>query len=164
MSGIPSTECRGAATAAQWLESPYLARAAARVAYQYGLGAEDLEDLLQELRIALWEAEPEVRVGASWIFQVASHKAVDFLRRQARTRHGDRAFAGSPESGTHDLELDHLLRARIARLPSRLREFYKLHYQQGLSEREIARSLGLCRSSVRWLDRCCRRRIAGQGS
>jgi RNA polymerase sigma factor (sigma-70 family) len=161
MSGIPPIE-RRAATAAQWLESPYPARVMARVAYQYGLGPEDLEDLLQELRIALWKAEPEVRVGASWIFQVASHKAVDFIRRQARTRRGDRAFAGSTARPAHDLELDHLLHVRVARLPASLRKFYDLHYQQGLSEREIAERLLLCRSSVRWLERCCRQRIAGQ--
>jgi len=160
-SGSPTNE-RDPTTAAQWLESPRLTRAAARVAYQYSLGPEDLDDMLQELRIALWKGAPEIRVGASWILQVACHKAVDLVRKQARTRLGDRTLVNSPENQTHDHELVCLLRARVARLPSQLREFYELHYRQGLSERETARSLGLCRSSVRWLDRCCRRHIAGE--
>ena len=148
------------ATTTQWLDSPYLARAAARVAQQYNIGQDDVQDLLQELRIALWEIGPEVSVGAAWIFHVASHKAVDFLRRQARTRNRDRSFADGRDCPTHDLELDHLLHVRVAQLPAPLREFYDLHYRQGLSEREIARRLGLCRASVRWLDQRCRRRIA----
>ena len=152
------------ASAEEWLESPYLHRAAVRVAHQYGLAANDVADLLQELRIALWEAGPEVRVGAAWVFRVASHKAVDLLRRTLQSRRRERAFAHMAAPAEHDQELDHLLRARVDRLPARLREFYELHYLQGRSEREIAQRLGLCRSSVRWLDRSCRRSVAGRSS
>jgi RNA polymerase sigma factor (sigma-70 family) len=159
MSGI--SDRWGQTPTAEWLESPYLSRVAARIAHQYGLGADDVPDLLQEIRIALWSMGPETLVGAAWVFQVASHKASDFLRRQVRARHRDRLVAGSRERPTHDVELQHLLRARVARLPTRLREFYELHYRQGLSEREIAQRLSLCRSSVRWLDQCCRRQITG---
>jgi DNA-directed RNA polymerase specialized sigma24 family protein len=81
-----------------------------------------------------------------------------------RRRNRDQAFADWKGNPDHDLELDHLLHVRVARLSASLRKFYELHYIQGLSEREIARSLGLCRASVRWLDRCCRRELAGQGS
>lgn len=152
------------ATAAEWLESPYLAHVAARVAHQFNLGRDDREDLLQELRIGLWQGRPDVRLGARWLFQVATHKAVDLLRRQVRQRHRDHAYADWKGDRGDDLELDHLLHVRVAQLPASLRKFYELHYIQGLSEREIARSLGLCRASVRWLDRCCRRELAGEGS
>jgi RNA polymerase sigma factor (sigma-70 family) len=155
-----TSPARASATTAQWLDSPYLARAAARVAHQHGLGREDVQDLLQEIRIALWELGPEVIVGAAWVFQVAGHKAVDLVRRQARTRNRDRSWADWSDCSSHDLELDHLLHARVSQLPAPLRDFYDLRYRQGLSEREIARRLGLCRASVRWLDQRCRRRIA----
>lgn len=163
MPGAPEKE-NSSATTAEWLESPYLAHVAARVAHQLNLGRDDREDLLQELRIGLWEAGPDVRVGSRWLFQVATHKAVDLLRRQVRRRHRDEAFADWKGSPGHDLELDHLLHVRVARLPASLRNFYELRYRQGLSEREIARSLGRCRASVRWLDQRCRQELAGQGS
>lgn len=157
-----SEDC--SAESGEWLESPYLAHVAARVVYQHGLGSDDLEDLLQELRIALWEVGADVRVGARWLFQVANHKAVDLLRGRVRRRKRDRAFAERKLSSVPDLELDHLLHARVDRFPVSLRTFYGLRYLEGLSEREIARRLGLCRASVRWLDRCCRRRLTGSSS
>jgi RNA polymerase sigma factor (sigma-70 family) len=152
------------ATTAEWLESPCLAHVARRVAHQHDLVRDDLEDLIQELRIALWEAGLDVRVTARWLFQVANHKAVDLFRKRVRHRRRDRVFTDIKGSASHDLELDHLLHARVARFSPSLRKFYDLRYLQGLSEREIARSLGLCRGSVRWLDRCCRRELAGQSS
>jgi RNA polymerase sigma factor (sigma-70 family) len=150
------------ASASEWLESPYLRGMAARLAHQYHIGMVDLPDLLQEIRIALWGLGPDTRVSAAWVFKVASHKVLDLLRHRLRARHRDREFAGSTARPVHDPELDHLLHARVARLPTHLREFYELHYLQGLSEREIAQRLLLCRASVRWLDRCCRQRITGQ--
>jgi RNA polymerase sigma factor (sigma-70 family) len=151
---------RAAPTMIEWLGSPYLERAAARVGHQYGLATDDLPDLIQEVRIALWEAGSEIRRGPAWIHRVASHKAVDSLRRKMRTRDHDRALATTLTPAQRDEELGHLLHARDTTLPPRLRQFYDLHYRQGFSEREIARRLGICRASVRWLDRCCRRLIA----
>jgi RNA polymerase sigma factor (sigma-70 family) len=143
----------------EWLESPCLARVAARVAYQYGIGTGDLPDLLQEIRIAIWEAVP-VCVSAAWVYRVASHKAVDILRQRTRTRGRYRAAVETAAGPGHHQELDHLLHAKVDTLPPRLRQFYDLHYRQGLSEREIARRLGMCRASVRWLDHCCRQSVA----
>jgi DNA-binding transcriptional regulator LsrR (DeoR family) len=56
------------------------------------------------------------------------------------------------------------LNARVGELPRRLHEFYELRYHEGLSERELARRLHLCRASVRWLDRCCRQTLLGGAS
>ncbi|MDQ2870144.1 MAG: sigma-70 family RNA polymerase sigma factor [Acidobacteriota bacterium] len=148
--------------AADWIQSPYLAGVAARVARSKGLAPEDVPDLLQEIRIALWRAGSETRVGPSWLFQVANHKAVDFLRRRVRMREIEREFMTAADPPAGDSELGHLLHAQASRLPARLSEFYDLHYGQGLSEREIAARLGVCRQSVRWLDRRCRLGIAGR--
>lgn len=143
-------------TVGVWLESHNLRSIASYVASHYGLSPQDLPDLLQELRIALWKAGLDTRVNATWVFRTASHKAVDFLKW--RTRVADertfwKATVARPVSG--DPELWCLLRACAARLPPRLREFFFLRYEKGLSEREIARRLGLCRNSVRWMDRRC---------
>lgn len=148
--------------AAEWLDSPYFLRLIRRVAFQYGLADEDSPDLLQETGIALWKRGLTTPVTAAWIFRTASHKAVDLVRAGIRRRAQDsQAARSTPFRTSPDAELEHLLNARVDGLPTRLREFYELHYHQGFSEREIARSLGVCRASVRWLDRCCRRYIGG---
>ncbi len=150
--------------AAEWLESPCFRRLIQRVACQYGLAGEDLPDLLQETRIALWETGLKTPVPPAWIIRTASHKAVDLVRAGIRRRvQNRRAARALPSCTTPDAEIKLLLHARVDELPARLHQFYELHYLQGFSEREIARSLGLCRSSVRWLDRCCRRCITGGG-
>lgn len=145
----------------EWMESPYLIRAGGRVANQYGLRPDELTELVQELRIALWQARPGIQVSAAWIFRVAQHKAVDILRERARAQRNEAALAATMRQPQHDFELDCLLHARAQALPERLRQFYKLRYELGLSEREIARSLGVCRASVRWLDRSCRLYVTG---
>jgi len=153
----------GAQSVIEWLESPYLSRVATRVACHYGLPSQDTPDLLQDLRIALWKAGPSQPVNVAWIFHTANHKAVDFVKRRIRLARETSAWAeDSPERCEADPTLRHLLRARAARLPKRLHDFYLLRYEEGLSQREIARRLGVCRSSVRCLDRECLRRVKGR--
>jgi RNA polymerase sigma factor (sigma-70 family) len=144
-----------------WLQSGYVGRVAARVARTHGLDPDDVPDLLQELRIALWKAGPETSVGPAWLFQVAANKAVNVRRARARIHRREDAFAGAALPHDQNAEIEHLLHAWAARLPARLRRFYELHYAEGLSERETADRLGVCRATVRWLDRSCRRRIGG---
>ena len=145
---------------AEWLDSPYLRRLTVRAAHQYGLQAEEIPDLLQETRIALWKAGPAICVTAAWIFGTASHKAADLLRLRIRCRNHERNALGStlPQPRPSP-ELEHLLHARVDLLPNRLRDFYRLRYELGLSEREIARRRGICRASVRWLDGRCKRAL-----
>ena len=152
----------GIATAGEWLESPYLARVAARVARQRGLPEDELPELLQDLRVAVWEAAGVgIRLSAGWIFGVATHKAIDLLRRRARVRRHDQDLAAVASRRERDLELQHLLRTRVAGFPMDLRRFYDRHYTFGFSEREIAQSLGVCRATVRWLNRRCLHLLGG---
>lgn len=145
-------------TVAEWLDSRCLPRLASRVAYLYGLTSQDVPDLLQELCLALWKAGPDLTVNATWIFRTASHKAVDFLKRRVRVAEemGGSTESLYSESGA-DSSLLLLLRARAARLPKKLHDFYSLRYQDGLSQREMAERLGVCRSSVQYLERRCLR-------
>jgi DNA-directed RNA polymerase specialized sigma24 family protein len=153
----------GSPTTAEWLESPFLEQAAAQAARHYGLEDASLPDLVQEVRIALWEAGLDVHVGAAWVHCVARNKAVDLVRVRLRSRAHDQALAAVLARAGPNLELEHLLRAKAGTLPSKLLEVFDLHYQQGFSEREIARRLGICRASVRWLDHCCRGILSGPG-
>ncbi len=143
----------------EWLISPYLQRLARRIAYQYRVPSQDVPDLIQELKLALWKAGPESRVNVRWIAQTASHKAVDFLRRKIRDPEPMPEGLDPPESAAGRAELICLLHARVARLPARLQRFYGLRYLQGFSQREISAKQGICRASVRWLENECVRRL-----
>lgn len=143
----------------EWLDSPLLARIAKRVACQYGISDGEIDDLIQEVRIALWGAEPQPEIKPRWVFVTAGHKAVDILRR--RRNLGLQQSLSRGVSG-EAAELKCLARAQIAHLPKNLRLFCDLRYAEGLTEREIAGRMGLCRSSVRWLGlRCLRLLRAG---
>lgn len=159
----PTILASNAATVGEWLESPYIRHLAFRVAHQYGLPSQDAPDLLQELRLALWKAGPETQVNLTWIFHTAQHKAIDLLKRKIRlAEEGFFSDDGPTAESEFDPALRHLLRARAALLPKRLHEFYLLRYEEGLSQREIAKRLGLCRGSVRYLDRRCLRMMKGR--
>jgi RNA polymerase sigma factor (sigma-70 family) len=146
----------------RWLASPYLQRLAWRIAHQYHLSNEDVPVLIQELRLALWKAGPAAQVNLRWIAQTASHKAVDFLRRRMRDPLPMPEDIDLPGGKEDRAELLCLLHTRVARLPVRLRRFYRLRYQQGLSQREIAAKQGICRASVRCLDNQCVRWLASR--
>ncbi len=132
----------------EWLESPLLARIAKRVACQYGILPGEVDDLVQEVRIALWEAEGQLEIKPRWVFVTASHKAVDLLRRRRRV---GAELAQARATTRPAEELNCLDRARVAQLPKNLQVFCDLRYGEGLTEREIAGRMGLCRASVRWL-------------
>jgi RNA polymerase sigma factor (sigma-70 family) len=150
-------------TVAEWLESPYLTRVAFRVAAQFGIPSQDWPDLLQELRLALWKAGPSVTVNVTWVFQTANHKAIDLIRSKRRLREESLAVEEHVVSRNEpDPGLQHLLHARADLLPRRLREFYSLRFKEGLSQREIAARLGLCRGSTRCLERRCLRMMKGR--
>ncbi len=93
-------------------------------------------------------------INASWVFHTAEHKVVDLKRRSQIGEldlNPNRRFS----SDEPDPELLHLLRARAAALPAPLRKFYSLRYEQGLSQRETARHMGVGRKSIRLMDARC---------
>lgn len=144
-----------------WIDSPSLVGLVKRVAARYRIGVDDVPDLVQETRIALWETTSPGPPSTALAMRVATNKAVDLVRSMVRRRARDRVASWSSPGDPGDAELRHLLNARVDELPRRLHEFYELRYHEGLSERELARRLRLCRASVRWLDRCCRRSLLG---
>jgi RNA polymerase sigma factor (sigma-70 family) len=137
-----------------------LDRLVARLASQYGLTRDDLPDLVQETRIALWELGLDVRVTAAFVVRIASNKAIDLIRSRSRRRAREKIAGLEALPRQVDGELLSLLSVQVDSLPFRLQRFYELHYRQGLSERQIARSIGICRASVRWLDHQLHRLLA----
>lgn len=148
----------------EWLESPFLGRVAKRVAQTYGVPAQDVPDLLQELRIALWKSGPSPTVSIGWVFQTAKHKAIDWMKRRRRRAEVVLDDQSPPDRvASSDPALRCLLHSQTSRLPESLRGFYVLRYEEGMSQREIARALGLGRGSVRSLDRRCLCLMGGRG-
>ena len=145
-----------------WIDSPALSRLVSRVVTRHRILDGDFQDLLQETRIALWKSGNERSVSTAWISRVVTNKAVDLLRRTTRARARERAYASLVRKAGREPDIELLLHARVAEFPARLRRFYDLHYGEGWSERELAARLGMCRASIRWLDRCCRRAITGK--
>lgn len=150
--------------ASTWLEAEELDELVERIAARYHVAPADVPDLVQETRIALWELGPEVQVSSAWVIRTAANKTIDHVRSKTRARAREQAFAYLEQGASCDPEMHNLLRAQVAALPSSLKVLYELRYVLGLSEREVARELGMCRASVRWLDRCCRRAIAGRAT
>jgi len=146
INGEPTT-AQAPRTPSEWLDSPVLLRIVKRVACQYGILPAEIDDLAQEVRIALWSAELQVDIKPGWVFATARHKAVDLLRRR---RHSESTALPRPPP-REAFELVYLIEAQVTQLPERLRVFYRLRYLEGLTEREISGRIGLCRASVRWL-------------
>jgi DNA-directed RNA polymerase specialized sigma24 family protein len=146
-------------TVAEWLESPYLQRVASRVGYRYGVPSQEIPDLLQELRLGMWKAGADSTVNVTWVFHTANHKAIDYVKRKLRHQQNALPSAETRLPSGGDPGLLPLLRACVALLPRSLRDFYVLRYEQGLSQREIAQRLGMCRGSIRCLDRRCLRML-----
>lgn len=144
----------------EWLGSPYLAEAVERIAGFRGITSPaDIDDLVQEVRIALWQKGLHQAVSAAWIGCVASNKVVDMIRRRSRRRRAARLLSEELAQIRRDPELECLLHVGVESLPSDLRRFFELRYLMALSERQLVKKLGISRANVRALSRSCERSL-----
>jgi DNA-directed RNA polymerase specialized sigma24 family protein len=124
------------------------------VAALHRLPASDVPDLLQEISLALLRAGRGTLVNSTWLFRTASHKAVDIFRSRIHMAEVALDSVREPDMSLNpDPDLLRLLRVRAARLPAGLAHFYHLRIEEGLTQREISERLGLCRGSVRLMER-----------
>lgn len=136
----------------------------------------DVDDVVQESFLRIWKARAShpIRSAKSFLFTVARRVAIDLLRRQATSP----VIAlpdltalpvmeerpGAAESACRSDELV-LLAQAIRSLPSRCREVIILRQIEGVSQKEIARRLGISELTVqthvvhglRRLETCLRR-------
>jgi RNA polymerase sigma-70 factor (ECF subfamily) len=119
----------------------------------------DVDDVVQESFLRIWKARMGRPVGAtkSFLFQIARHLAIDFVRRERVAPFAPvpgRVAAAVPEARpgvaetvcTRD-ELALLAQALHA-LPARCREVMILRQIEGLPQKEIAARLGLSELTV----------------
>jgi RNA polymerase sigma factor (sigma-70 family) len=130
----------------------------------------DVDDVVQESYFRVWRrqlARP-IKSAKAFLFQVARHLAIDSLRHERASPFADvmdlaRLYViedrpGVVEAVCTNEEID-LLHAAIDTLPARCREIVVLRKLHGLSQKEIARTLGISESTVqvqasRGLRRC----------
>lgn len=127
-----------------------MGRLALSIARHHGLQPQDAEDLLQETLIALLRHGMDSVANVTFVFRMLTNKAVDIRREQSRAA----LNVHLPEDAAEiNPELRRLLETACSRLPPDLKSFFQLRYREGLSQQEIGDRLGLCRGSVRWIER-----------
>lgn len=131
--------------------------------FRYRFGDDALaEDLTSATFEKAWRAREQYRRDlagfATWLFTIARNLATDHLRTRARTADEGRSIPydaldqvpapGSPYEGyTRQAEVEHL-GALLNGLNEHERELVALKYGAELTNREIARALGMSESNV----------------
>ena len=131
------------------------------VGVRRGLADADLDEVMQEVRIRLWQAGQAGKVieelGSSYLYQVATSAALDLLRR--RRAHGaDRAddverstilaAAPSPHDHVEARELADQIERAVETLSVERRVAVRFHLS-GYDREDIARALGWSEAKTR---------------
>lgn len=130
----------------------------------------DVDDVVQESFLRIWNvrARHTIRSAKDFLFQIGRNVATDIIRRECSSPIDvlsdlDSTTVAENGPGVHELictrEELAVLADAIARLPSRCREIVMLRKIQGVSQKEIARMLGVSEVTVqnqvaRGVNRC----------
>ncbi|MBX9745893.1 MAG: RNA polymerase sigma factor [Hyphomonadaceae bacterium] len=121
-----------------------------RIARAFAVGA-DQHDLLQELMLAVWRAEPAFRgdsAPTTYIFRVAHNRALTWRKSETRRRHRQLEYERlRVDEGAHEDPQIERLYAAIRTLESVDRSLMLLSLE-GQSYAEIAAIHGLSESNV----------------
>jgi RNA polymerase sigma-70 factor (ECF subfamily) len=117
------------------------------------------EDLTQEIFTEVWKSagrfDPSKGSEATFVGMIARRRAVDWLRKMERQPDLQPlpddidAFmpaAGGADDSSYDIEQ---VRQAVAGLPEETKVLFSLHFDQGMSHDEIARSTGMALGSVK---------------
>lgn len=131
------------------------------------------EELLQDVFVAAWEGATDFRGRSkvkTWLFRIAHHKAVDWLRKRRPDRLEEVDWLPAddcPEQEMLDAWTIDQLRAALDQLSVKHRAVIELAFLDGLSYREVARivdcPVGTVKSRVSYARRCLRRILDDRG-
>ena len=119
----------------------------------------DAEEVAQEAFVAAWKGLPAFRGESkfsSWLYQLTTNAAIDFLRREKRHRGAtpiedevDLAAPGTPQQAAEESEVRQALQQALDSLTPEHREIFLLRQMRQLSYEEIGRLLGLEAGTVK---------------
>jgi RNA polymerase sigma factor (sigma-70 family) len=125
-----------------------------RLTAGYADNAADREDLLQEIRVALWHALPRFRGDASertWVYRIAHNVAITASMRRRRRREDplrdSTDAAPTPEAEYAENERRAMLIRAVKSLDGIEKQIVLL-YLEGLTNSEIAQVAGLSDGAV----------------
>jgi RNA polymerase sigma factor (sigma-70 family) len=124
------------------------------LAYQVTGADRFAQDVVQEVFVAVWKDagrfDPARGALGPWLFSLARHKAIDFVRREAnvrkRTADVDLSFEPAPDDVDQEAWLSfrrERVRAAIETLPEAQREALELAFFGGLTHVEVAERLDI---------------------
>ncbi len=130
----------------------------AGIAWRYGTGRNEIEDVVSEVFIKLYGSLDRYRPTyrfSSWLYRLAANHVIDHHRRnrreQGRVEMPEQVASTEPTAGD-GLEADErsrVLRAALGDLPDKYREPLFLVYMEGMKVDEAARILALPPGTVK---------------
>ena len=130
-----------------------------RLALRMCGNAHDAEEVAQEAFVAAWKGMPAFRGESkfsSWLYQLTTNAAIDFLRREKRHRattpiedEVDLAAPGTPQQAAEAAEVRQALQQALEALTPEHREIFLLRQMRQLSYEEIGQLLGLESGTVK---------------
>jgi RNA polymerase sigma-70 factor (ECF subfamily) len=141
---------------------------AARVTRDYSAA----EDVTQEVFVHLWEHptafDPRRGTLRGWLATLAHRRAVDCIRREEARRQRDRNSADQMQAFPDTADgavigtLGERVRAAVSSLPDEQRAAIMLAYFEGMTYREVARTLGIPEGTAKSRMRLGMQRLASQ--
>ena len=132
-----------------------------RTAYVIARNASDAEDAAQDGFVKAWRALGRFREGAPfrpWLLRIVANEASNRRRSAGRraglalraaTEESSGGAAPSPEAALLSSEQRSALLAAVEQLPDEQRSVVTLRYFLGLSEAEVAETLGIPQGTVK---------------
>ena len=130
-----------------------------RLALRMCGNAHDAEEVAQEAFVAAWKGLPAFRGESkfsSWLYQLTTNAAIDFLRREKRHRAAvpmedepEPATPDTPQQAVEESEVRQALQQALDTLTPEHREIFLLRQMRQLSYEEIGRLLGLEAGTVK---------------
>ena len=149
---------KGDAEAFEFLVSTY-ETSVYRLALRMCGNTHDAEEVAQEAFVAAWKGLPSFRGESkfsSWLYQLTTNAAIDFLRREKRHRGAtpiedevDLAAPGTPQQAAEESEVRQALQQALDALSPEHRQIFLLRQMRQLSYEEIGRLLGLESGTVK---------------
>ena len=127
-----------------------------RLAKRYRLSPDDLEDVLQEVRLAFLDAAPRFRGTcqlSTYLTQIACRKCIDLLRARARQAEelyprDESRIAGDRGNLEENVADRVVLEEALAQLSPRQRQVVVMYHCDGRSYAEIAQELDIAIGTV----------------